>query len=236
MAARKRNKHAVNFKDITGMTFGKMRVISCAGKDKNNSAIWNCICECGTEKIAVGYSLRIGAIKSCGCYSHNLAGDRQRTHGHTTKGHQTKTYQIWSGMIARCRNPKHISYRYYGARGIDVCEHWLTFSNFLADMGEKPPGHSIERKDNDKNYTPDNCKWATRAEQHSNTSRNRHLTFNGMTLTLSQWARHLHVDVTTLHSRLEHWDLDRALTQKVSDSYKKRMLAAAITRKNKIPT
>jgi hypothetical protein len=116
-------------------------------------------------------------------------------------------------MLNRCRKPDSDQFRYYGARGIRVCERWLEFSNFLADMGERPTGKTLDRIDNDGNYEPGNCRWATHAEQMSNSSRNVRLTFRGETLTLTQWAQRIGVGKTTLACRLRlGWTVEEALT------------------------
>lgn len=95
------------------------------------------------------------------------------THGHAARGIISSTYRTWSSMLVRTTNPKHIGWKYYGARGISVCERWLAFANFLADMGERPDGKTLDRIDTDGNYTPDNCRWATRSEQRKNQRRSR---------------------------------------------------------------
>jgi hypothetical protein len=105
-------------------------------------------------------------------------------------------------MIARCTNPNHRSYREYGGAGITVCEQWRTFANFLSDMGEKPDGRSLDRIDNDGNYSPDNCRWATVHEQARNKSNNTFLTHNGMTMTIAGWAETLGIPQSTISWRL----------------------------------
>ena len=136
---------------------------------------------------------------------------------------------IYRGMINRCYDPKDRNFKNYGYRGIGVCDRWrLSFEAFCADMGERPePQHlySIERIDNNGNYSPDNCKWATKAEQALNKRSNLRLTFNGQTLTLSQWTKLLNFKASTLHNRLKlGWSIERALTtplayyQKPTDS------------------
>lgn len=125
---------------------------------------WLCRCDCGKTKIIRGLSLRTGKTKSCGC-THYAAITK---HGHNgTKG-KTRTYHSWDAMIQRCTNPKAGKWPYYGARGIKVCAQWRDYRQFLADMGECPPGLTIERINNDGNYEPSNCKWATMAEQSTN--------------------------------------------------------------------
>jgi hypothetical protein len=121
-----------------------------------------------------------------------------------------REHDAWRGMLARCRNPRHPSYKNYGGRGITACERWNSFENFLDDMGKRPsPKHSLDRIDNNGNYEPGNCRWATRREQANNTRMNRFVTFDGRTMTLAQWARE-----TGIHVRgktdLLHWRLQTA--------------------------
>lgn len=137
------------------------------------------------------------------------------THGHAFVGNRSPEYRTWNNMTQRCTNPKHTNFHRYGGRGITVCERWLnSFAAFLEDMGPKPtPKHEIERKDNDKGYSPDNCRWATHKEQCRNFGRNRLLTFDGKTMCISAWAEHLGIHRQTLKHRLDSgWTLERALT------------------------
>lgn len=115
----------------------------------------------------------------------------------------TKIYRLWSSMLTRCRNPKSPTYKNHGGRGIKVCERWLSFENFYADMGDRPEGKQLERKDNDGDYTPDNCVWATKKDQANNRRTNRKLTFNGRTQTATQWADELGVSLQCLIYRLK---------------------------------
>lgn len=129
------------------------------------------------------------------------------------------TYSSWRCMKARCFNKNNISFRNYGARGISVCERWLTFSNFLADMGHRPPGLFLERKDNSGNYEPGNCKWATRSEQRSNTRINRIIEFGGLSMTQTAWAKKAGIALSSLKRRIEAgWPLEKALTLKPDSS------------------
>lgn len=123
-------------------------------------------------------------------------------------------YVAWVSMKTRCHNPRSLNYRGYGSRGIKVCVRWLhSFANFLADMGPRPSKlHSLDRIDNDGNYNPGNCRWATHVEQQQNTRNNRRLTYNGETLCLSEWARRLGIGRTSLRCRLRHYPADIALS------------------------
>jgi hypothetical protein len=142
--------------------------------------------------------------------------ESKRQHGHAgsrvSGEDESPEYTTWRGMRERCDRPTHNLYHRYGGRGIRVCERWQSFENFVADMGPKPEGTSIDRIDNNGNYEPGNCRWATREEQARNNTRSRHLTFNGETLCLSDWAARIGVSRATLEGRLERgWPLEDAL-------------------------
>ena len=136
------------------------------------------------------------------------------THGHAKTGHRSREYFTWGQMIQRCHNPKDGQYHNYGARGITVCERWRKFENFFEDMGKCPPGMSINRKDNDGDYEPENCHWATLEEQSNNRRTNRWITYNGERKTVAQWARALNIPNSTLNQRLSVylWTEERALS------------------------
>lgn len=158
--------------DLVGRQFGRLTVLEFAGMKGSPRSHWRCRCVCGNEKIASGPLLMKGETSSCGCarveQAARTARTVLRTHGHR-KPHPSLTYVSWQGMRQRCSNPSVDSYQYYGGRGIRVCDHWLVFENFLADMGERPSKEfSIDRVDPNGNYEPGNCRWATIVEQRQN--------------------------------------------------------------------
>lgn len=146
---------------MIGQKFGRWLVLSEAHKRKTYIDKYNCICDCGVERQVLTNSLMRGLSKSCGCYHKDVI----RTHGYDG----TRTYKSYHAMRERCNNTNHLHYRHYGGRGITVCARWMeSFQNFLADMGERPDNMTLDRKDNDGNYEPSNCKWSTKREQENN--------------------------------------------------------------------
>lgn len=168
-----------------------------------------CECVCGRRKEIFDTALRRGKSKSCGCMKQQLLGN--------TGASSTRTYSVYHNMKKRCLNKNTPNYRIYGGRGITICKRWLiSFKNFLADMGDCPSKeHTIERIDNNGNYEPTNCKWATRLEQSKNTRRSVKLTFRGETKVAKDWATQLGISEGALKRRLERgWTLEEALTTK----------------------
>lgn len=192
--------------DLIGQRFGRLVV-----RDKTNPAYgsglrskWICQCDCGgTINVPTG-RLQIGKTSSCGCLqreSRSLhSGKSQLTHGMTN----SSEYRSWASMNSRCSNTKDSNYPRYGGSGIFVCDEWKeSFEAFYRDMGPKPtPGHTIDRKDNDKGYSKENCRWATKIEQANNRGCNRYYDFNNERLTLAQIAVRLNISEETLRSRL----------------------------------
>jgi hypothetical protein len=157
-------RHATN---LFGHIFGRLLVVSRAENSAAGAARWVVRCACGVEKVVRSSQLTDGNTQSCGCLARELFRERVVTHGRTG----TFEHNVWLAMRKRCTDPKHPRYYRYGARGITICKRWEKFENFLSDMGECPfPGGSVERKNNDRGYTPSNCCWLPKSQQSKNRS------------------------------------------------------------------
>lgn len=193
-------------RDLTGQRFGKLRVIERAGSNKFGKVTWRCICDCNKETIAIGNSLVNGHTKSCGCIKEPL-------HGLCAK--YLAEYNVWHAMLNRCYREGNDSYAYYGGRGIGVCESWReSFENFINDMGPRPEGMSIDRKDSNKDYGPDNCRWADWDTQCNNRRSNHFIEYNGVSLTNAQWSKVLNINYDCINTRLNrHSSPEQALSK-----------------------
>ena len=157
--------------DLTGKEFGAWTVLEYAHTNDRGAVSWLCRCQCGSVATVSGNNLRSGRTTNCGCLRSEKLSQKNTTHGMSS----TRSYRIWSGMIQRCTNPKRAAFAYYGGRGITVCDRWMSFENFLSDMGEPPDGMSLDRIDNDGPYSSENCRWASKEVQSRN-SRNTKIT------------------------------------------------------------
>lgn len=197
--------------DLTGSRFGRLTVFERMPNRKDGTATWRVICDCGHSRIVEGTGLRAGRNKSCGCSSPRFNSVHGLKHGRSRTG----TYKIWLGMHSRCNNPGKKSHLYFG-KGVRVCDRWKDFENFLADMGDRPNGMSIDRIDGNKGYEPGNCRWATPKQQGNNTAANRILEFNGCRKTVSLWADETGIKANTIIYRLRRgWSVGRSLTTEV---------------------
>ncbi len=195
--------------DLVGQKFGRLIVISRTDQDRWGKYRWLCQCSCGGEAITTSYCLKTGHTKSCGCLVKEGSNIR---HGHLKKRKTSPTYTAWAHIIQRCTNPKNKNYKYYGGRGIKVCQRWMKFENFLRDMGEKPAETQIDRTDNNKGYFADNCSWATRKQQCRNRRSNHLETYQGKTKTMIEWAEETGILYDTIRFRLKRgWSIEKAL-------------------------
>lgn len=202
--------------NLVGQRFGKLRVLSYEGRPNGNDygdSLWKVECDCGVVKVTKGYSLRAGLSTTCGCGTRQALLKVNTTHGKT----RTVEYRLWVGMQTRCYNKKEKAYKYYGARGIRVCVRWLGdggFVNFLADMGERPSAkHWIERKNNDRNYEPSNCCWATREVQANNKRNTIWVTWEGKKMSLKQACGKVRLPYYSVRSRMyrKGWSFQQAV-------------------------
>jgi hypothetical protein len=203
-------------KDLTGQRFGGWTVIEYSGRMNFNptaQSVWKCRCDCGRIKDRVLYgSLTKGQSKSCGCERGKVIGDFSRSHG-MSKSHKMY-YFIWQSMKTRCYNSKHPSFKNYGARGIKVCDQWLTdFKQFFADVGYRPSmDHSLDRIDNDGNYEPSNMRWATRSVQSQNRRNAKPLLWNGKERRLEELCAELDVAYISVYQEIRKgMELEKAI-------------------------
>jgi hypothetical protein len=201
--------------DISGMKFGRYTVLCFSHEGNRRAKFWLCRCDCGIEKPVNSAFLKNGLIKSCGCLMREQNGKRIKAASTTHGMSKSSEYRIWQLMIERCRTPNNPAYPRYGGRGIFVCERWLeSFENFYADMGPRPPGLQLDRENNDKGYSKNNCRWTTYKINNSNRRDTIRITFGGKTMCLKDWARELGLEYLTLYSRIKRgWPVEKALTE-----------------------
>lgn len=209
-------------KDLTGMTFGRLTVITEAGRTPAKKTLWLCKCVCGGEKVIIGGSLVSGRTKSCGCLDREKKEERNKsnTFGVTHGGYKHPLYSVWKQMRQRCHSPSHKMFKHYGARGVVVCEEWLRdfeiFFKWAMSEGYAK-GLTIDRINNDGGYCPQNCRWVSRKEQNINKRITKKI--DGVPLvTLLEKYNVSPRDKGAIRSRIIDlgWDVEKAITTPIS--------------------
>lgn len=198
-----------------GMRFGRLTILTQGSRCNAGKVRWVCVCDCGKQTQPNTQGLRSGKAKSCGCWSHEKIQAINKANFNPAK----RERGIWHHMVRRCYDPKFVHYKYYGGRGLEVCERWKnSFENFLADMGMSE-GREIDHIDNEKGYSPENCKWVTRLENANNRRNNHFVEYLGERLTIAQWGRKTGLGGPTVSHRLcRGWSIERALTTELNAS------------------
>jgi hypothetical protein len=200
------------YQDLIGKKFGMLLVIERLENSKSNKTVYRCLCDCGKTKDVLSINLKEEQTISCGCIRKSKNPNYKKV---ARSLNYIKEYRAWKGIRARCYNNKNKKYLSYGGRGIIVCDRWIdSYKNFLQDMGICPDeSKSIERIDNNGNYEPSNCRWATIDEQANNRRTNVFITYNNETLTLAQWGKKIGVSGSTIAHRLKiGWSIEKTLT------------------------
>lgn len=206
----------MKIKDLTDAVFGRLTVVRRTGSTDKGESIWECVCICGRIKLAKASNLTKGSTRSCGCLAieqkTNAAQHQCHQFSRTSK---PREYAAWNGMIRRCYDHKHPSYARYGGRGITVDDSWReSFMQFCTDMGTPPLNSTLDRIDNDDNYSRANCRWATRKMQANNRRNNKLMSLHGLTMNATQWSEHLGWNKSTIRNRLyQGWSVERTLTE-----------------------
>jgi hypothetical protein len=215
---KKRRLRSMKLIDLTGKTFKRLTVIS-KSKTINKHVYWNCKCICGKEVLASGSSLKSGKVGSCGYLRSEESRKRAIKHELTS----SELYQEWSRIKRRCNNSNMECYKNYGGRGISVCNTWSsspeTFISWCLANGYKK-GLTLDRIDNSKGYSPDNCRWVTRKVQANNKRNNHLITFKDETFTLSEWSEKLNINYSVLKYRINNgWDVEKAFFTPINKKY-----------------
>lgn len=181
------------------MSLSIIRIIEDGRRGQDRRAVY--LCSCGLETVVNIGNVKSGHTQSCGCLRRKVTGERALVHGHGIK--RTTVYTAWRNMRQRCMNSNRADFKNYGGRGITICERWDTFANFLADMGEPAKGATLDRIDNERGYSKDNCRWASRAVQNLNRRHRVLYDYAGKSQTLAEWSRELGIGPVTLLKRLQ---------------------------------
>lgn len=209
--------------EMQGKKFGKLTVLGPSHKDSRGEWRWRCQCECGNISVVAGYKLRSGHTTSCGCVQ---SAWRKRGPTHTHGMTNTRLYNTWCNMKARCSNTKNYEYHAYGGKGVRVCPDWSKFEAFYewAIANGYEDGLTIDRIDVNGDYSPDNCRWATQAVQSLNRTDNHLVTAFGKTQTIKEWADEYGLKYDTLERRLNgyHWPAERAISEPLHSPWKRK--------------
>lgn len=206
--------------DITELRFGRLIVSRELSKKRGKELLWECVCDCGGTKITTAASLKGGYAKSCDCIKREVLAKRNSKHGMS----KSRIYEIWMGVIKRCTNQNCMGYKYYGGRGIKVCDRWMSFINFYNDtINGYSDELSLDRFPNTNgDYEPTNFRWATYEQQANNKTDTHLIEHNGKALTVSQWAKEVGVPYRRLLGRISKgWDIGVALSlpkQKITNN------------------
>jgi len=214
----------MNFKNPIpiGHKFGRLTILSLAGIKKYPSGakhtLVRCMCDCGKKSTVHLNFLKRGHTNSCGCYQRQRITESHTKHGEARKGNESPLYKVWKSMNQRCNDPNSNTYRYYGKRGIKVV--WNSFEDFRRDMSKDyRMGLTIDRKDNEGNYSKQNCRWVTQKEQNRNYGRNRILTYKGESLPMVVWAERCGITQGTFGNRIRSgWSINRAINTPIRGS------------------
>lgn len=203
--------------DLSGRRFGRLTVIVRSSLTGAPRVKWKCICDCGREADVASSHLKGGRISSCGCLRKEMYYTVTRTHGHATGRRRSPELTTYHNILERCYNVKNSHYRFYGGRGIGMCDRWRSsFENFLSDVGLRPSsGHSIDRISCDGDYSKENCRWATRYEQARNKSNNVMVSVFGETMCLRDAVRKFSVvHESSVRDRMANgWSVEASLTR-----------------------
>ena len=210
------------FSDLTGRRFGRLTVLNII---RGKKIRWRCLCDCGTFTTSRTSHLKDGGAQSCGCLR-RIIPKLMATHG----AHKTRTYSSWSSMRSRCLNPNHNGYEKYGRRGITICERWNKFENFFSDMGERPPNTSLGRINNERGYSPENCRWETLIQQHNNKRNNAFIEFRGRRMTIAQLAREFGLPYPRVCQRIQTWGWTPEEAVTLPPSYANKIYRRALLR------
>lgn len=199
--------------NLIGQKFGRLTVTELYGTAKGHKQRWKCVCDCGGEAVVTTNNLTSGQVKSCGCYQKEVRSKTKYKHGMS----HSRIYRIWSNMKARCETETNKAYELYGGRGISVCAEWeefIPFRDWALSNGYQD-NLTLDRINNDGNYEPENCRWATPKEQGNNTRCCHYITYNGETKTVRGWEEALGYSRGIIYSRLKSgWSVERAIEEK----------------------